>query len=71
MTTYTAQQPLDLTNNSVLDRVLQACGVDLSNEHRKQLRRFAYEYREVLDGHLLTFAEFVKLSRPRLVLSDG
>lgn len=69
--TYTTRQPVDLTDNSALDRVLQACGVELSNEHRKQLRRFAHECLEMLDGHLPTFAEFVKFSRPRLVVAEG
>lgn len=67
----TRQQPVDFSDNSALDRVLEACGVDISSEHRKQLRRFALECQEINDGEPVTFAEFVDFARPRLLPSEG
>ncbi|WP_414499893.1 hypothetical protein [Zymobacter sp. IVIA_12111.31 C1] len=66
-----SQQPVDLSDQSALDRVLTACEVELSNEHRKQLRRFALEYDEINDGKVPTFAELVTFARPRLLPSEG
>lgn len=65
------QRPVDLTNDSALDRVLAACEVEVNSEHRKQLRRFAQEYEELKDGGVPTFAEFVDFARPRLMPSEG
>lgn len=66
-----SQQPVDFTDNSALDRVLTACEVEISNEHRKQLRRFALECQEIDDEKALSFAEFVDFARPRLMPSEG
>lgn len=66
-----SQQPIDFTDSSALDRVLTACEVELSDEHRKQLRRFALECQEIHDGRALSFAEFVDFARPRLMPSEG
>lgn len=64
-------QPIDFSDSSTLDCVLAACEVEVSNEHRKQLRRFALEYDEVNDGKVLTFADLVTFARPRLLPSEG
>lgn len=65
------QQPVDFNDNSALDRVLDACEVEISSEHRKQLRRFALECQEINDGAAMTFANFVDFARPRLMPSEG
>lgn len=62
---------VDIDDADALDRVLSACDVEVSDENRRQLRRFAQECQDITEHHGVSADVLVDFARPRLMPSDG